>query len=86
MYVIRIYTAGPTRRSEKALKDLKNFLEGDFKGQYVLETIDVMDSPELAERDGVLATPSAIRVAPPPEKRIIGDFGNKENVRVGLGM
>ena len=86
MYEIRIYTAGRSPRSEKALRDLKDFLEEHFEGRYVLEAIDVMERPELAEKDGILATPLAIKVAPLPEKRIIGDFSNKENVLMGLGM
>lgn len=86
MYEIRIYTAGRTPKSENAVKNLKDFLEGDFEGQYVLEAVDVMESPESAERDDVLATPLAIKVAQPPERRIIGDFGNKENVLKGLGI
>jgi len=86
MYEIRIYTAGRTPKSERAERDLKDFLERDFEGQYVLEAIDVMESPESAERDDVLATPLAIKFAPSPERRIIGDFGNRENVLKGLGM
>lgn len=86
MYEIRIYTAGRTPKSERAVRDLKVLLEGNFAGQYILEAIDVMESPESAEKDDVLATPLTIKAAPFPERRIIGDFGNKENVLKALGM
>ncbi|MBC8178460.1 MAG: circadian clock protein KaiB [Desulfobacteraceae bacterium] len=86
MYEIRLYTAGRTPKSERAVRDLKVLLEGDFEGQYILQVIDVMERPESAERDDVLATPLAIKVSPLPERRIIGDFTNKENVLKGLGI
>lgn len=86
MHKLKLYIAGSTLKSESIIKNLKQLLEEEFDGQYSLEIIDLIDSPELAEQDRILATPTLLKVAPPPAKRIIGDFSNKKMVLCGLDL
>lgn len=65
---------------------LKDILEQDFKGVYVLKLIDVLKSPHLAEEDKILATPTLARVLPPPVRKIIGDLSDREKVLIGLDL
>ena len=65
---------------------LHNILEQDFNGIYALKVIDVMQNPQLAEEDKILATPTLAKVLPPPVRRIIGDLSDRERVLVGLDL
>ena len=85
-YVLKLYVAGNTPNSVKALKTLKNILEEDFQGVYALKVIDVLKNPQLAEEDKILATPTLSKVLPPPVRKIIGDLSDREKVLIGLDL
>ena len=85
-YVLKLYVTGLTPRSQDAVKNLKKILNEDYKGVYSLRVIDVVKHPNLAEYDKILATPTLIKILPPPVRRIIGDLSNKEKVLLGLDL
>ncbi len=85
-YVLKLYVAGNTPNSVRALKTLKTILERDFKGVYALKVIDVLKNPQLAEEDKILATPTLSKVLPPPVRKIIGDLSDREKVLIGLDL
>lgn len=85
-YVLKLYVAGNTPNSVRALKILKNILEKDFQGVYALKVIDVLKNPQLAEEDKILATPTLSKVLPPPVRKIIGDLSDREKVLIGLDL
>ena len=78
--------AGNTPNSVRALNTLREFLESEFKGVYALKVIDVLKSPQLAEEDKILATPTLSKILPPPVRRIIGDLSDREKVLIGLDL
>lgn len=85
-YVLKLYVAGNTPNSVKALKTLKDILEQEFQGVYALKVIDVLKNPQLAEEDKILATPTLAKVLPPPVRKIIGDLSDREKVLIGLDL
>jgi len=85
-YVLKLYVTGTTLRSNAALKNLKKILDETYKGVYSLKVVDVIKQPKLAEDDKILATPTLIKILPPPLARIIGDFSNREKVLLGLDL
>jgi len=85
-YVLKLYVAGNTPNSVKALKTLKNILEEELQGVYALKVIDVLKNPQLAEEDKILATPTLSKVLPPPVRKIIGDLSDREKVLIGLDL
>ena len=85
-YVLKLYVAGNTPNSVRALKMLKNILEQEFQGVYALKVIDVLKNPQLAEEDKILATPTLSKVLPPPVRKIIGDLSDREKVLIGLDL
>lgn len=85
-YVLKLYVAGNTPNSARALKMLKAILEQEFKGVYALKVIDVLKNPQLAEEDKILATPTLSKVLPPPVRKIIGDLSDREKVLIGLDL
>ncbi|MFN9645930.1 MAG: circadian clock protein KaiB [Cyanobacteriota bacterium] len=85
-YILKLYVAGNTPNSMRALKTLRNILETEFRGVYALKVIDVMKNPQLAEEDKILATPTLAKILPPPVRRIIGDLSDRERVLIGLDL
>ena len=83
---LRLYIAGNTVKSVTALTNLKKYCEEHLKGQYKIEVIDLLESPQLAEGDQILAIPTLVRKLPEPVKKIIGDLSNTERVLVGLDL
>jgi circadian clock protein KaiB len=85
-YVLKLYVAGNTPNSIRALKTLNTILEEEFQGVYALKVIDVMKNPQLAEEDKILATPTLAKILPPPVRKIIGDLSDRERVLIGLDL
>lgn len=83
---LRLYVAGKTAKSVTALNNLKSYCEQYLKGQYVIEVIDLLVHPQLAEGDQIFAIPTLVRKVPEPIRKIIGDLSNEEKVLVGLNI
>jgi circadian clock protein KaiB len=85
-YSLRLYVAGQTPKSVLALKNLKEICEQHLLGRYDIEVIDLLENPQLARGDQILAVPTPVRRLPEPIKKIIGDLSNTERVLVGLDL
>jgi circadian clock protein KaiB len=85
-YQLRLYVAGKTPKSILALTNLKQICEDHLQGRYDIEIIDLLENPQLAQGDQILALPTLVRRLPEPIKKIIGDLSNKERVLVGLDL
>lgn len=86
IYVLKLYVAGNTPNSVRALKTLNDILDREFRGVYALKVIDVLKNPQLAEEDKILATPTLSKILPPPVRKIIGDLSDREKVLIGLDL
>jgi circadian clock protein KaiB len=85
-YILRLYVAGQTRKSLAAFVNLKRICKEHLGGRYRIEIIDLMENPELAKKDQILAIPTLVRRLPPPLRKIIGDLSNTDKVLVGLNL
>jgi circadian clock protein KaiB len=85
-FELRLYVAGQTAKSAAALANLKRICETHLAGQYGIEIIDLMKTPQLAAGDQILAVPTLVRRVPEPIRKIIGDLSNEERVLVGLDI
>lgn len=85
-YLLKLFVTGQTPRSELAIENLRRICEEEFQNQYELTVIDVLQRPQLAEDDKILATPTVIKELPPPIRRIIGALSDKEKVLLGLDL
>ncbi|MES2596773.1 MAG: circadian clock KaiB family protein [Verrucomicrobiota bacterium] len=83
---LRLYVAGQTAKSQAALTNLKHICETHLAGEYRIEVIDLLKTPQLAAGDQILAVPTLVRRLPEPIKKIIGDLSNEERVLVGLDV
>lgn len=85
-YDLRLYVAGQTPKSLAAFANLKKLCDAHLAGQYRIEVVDLVQNPQLARGDQILAIPTLIRKLPEPIRRIIGDLSNSERVLVGLDL
>ncbi len=88
MYKFRLYRyiSGQASKSIEDAQNLKVLLDKRLKNQYSFEIVNVLDHPQLAQEDKILATPTLVKIAPPPEIRIVGDLSDKERVLTALGL
>lgn len=75
---------GTSPRAQIAISNLERICQQELKGQYELEIIDVLEHPQRAEDERILATPTLIKQLPPPLRRVIGDLSDKAKVLLGL--
>src|SRR4029453_4849500 len=85
-YQLRLYVAGQTPKSVLAFRNLKQICEDHLQGRYDIEIVDLLENPQLASGDQILAVPTLVRRLPEPIKKIIGDLSNTERVLVGLDL
>lgn len=85
-YNLRLYVAGQTIRSVAALSNLRLICDRHLAGRYRIEVIDLLEHPQLAAGDQILAVPTLVRRLPTPIKRIIGNLSDTERVLVGLDL
>ena len=83
-YLLRLFVTGASSRTSTAIANLRRICEQELEGQYDLEIIDVLQFPDVAEDEKILATPTLIKSLPPPLRRVIGDLSDKEKVLLGL--
>ena len=85
-YALRLYVAGQTPKSVLAFENLRRICDEYLAGRYEIEIIDLLENPQLARGDQILAVPTLVRRLPEPIKKIIGDLSNVERVLVGLDL
>ena len=83
-YVLTLYVTGTSPRTKIAIENLNRICKQELDGRYELEIVDVLENPQRAEDERILATPTLIKQLPPPLRRVIGDLSNKEKVLLGL--
>lgn len=84
--LLKLYITGQTPKSERAIVNIRRICEQELNGRYELVVIDILERPQLAEDEKILATPTLIKELPPPLSRVIGDLSNVEKVLLGLDL
>jgi circadian clock protein KaiB len=85
-YLLRLYVAGLSPRSQQAIANLKMVCEEHLEGRYELEVIDIYRSPALAADEQIIAVPTLLKVLPAPLRKVIGDLSDKEKLLFGLDL
>ena len=85
-FVLRLYVAGQSPRSLRAVANTQKLCANDLHGVYRLEVIDLYQQPELARDEQILALPALIRRLPPPARMVIGDMSDAATVLSGLAL
>ena len=85
-YVLRLYVAGATDRSRRAVLRARELCEAELAGNYELQVIDVYQQPLLARDGQIVATPTLVREFPRPVRRLIGNLTATTGLFVGLNL
>jgi circadian clock protein KaiB len=86
VWKLRLYVAGQTPKSIRAFANLKALCEEHLKGRYQIEVIDLMENPQLARGDQIVAIPTLVRNLPQPVRKLIGDLSDSVRALVGLDL
>jgi circadian clock protein KaiB len=85
-YILRLYVAGSSPNSVRAITNLRTVCEQHLAGRYELEIIDVHQQAHKAEGEQIIALPMLIKKSPGTERRLIGDMSDTQKVLKGLGI
>ena len=85
-YVLRLYVAGLTPRSQEAIRTISAICEEQLAGRCNLEVIDIYQNPVLAKGEQIIAAPTLVKQLPLPLRKIIGNMADKEKILVGLDL
>jgi len=85
-YLLRLYVAGTTPRSNRAIVNIRRICEEHLKGRYELEVVDVVKNPGLAAGEQIIAAPTLVKKLPLPLRRFIGDLSETERILLGLDL
>ncbi len=85
-YVLRLFVAGTTARSQTAVTNVRRICDQYLPGRFDLEVIDVYTHPQETREFQIVATPTLVKVTPEPLRRIVGDLSNRDRVLNGLSL
>lgn len=84
--ILRLYVAGSTPQSSRAIRNLKAICETNLPGRYALTVVDLYAQPELAREDQIVVAPTLVRQSPLPTRRVVGDLSNTDRVLAALDL
>lgn len=85
-YRLTLYVTGHSAASQRAIHNLRRIVESEMLGTHEVVIVDVLERPQVAEDEKILATPTLIKESPPPVRRIIGDLSDTQKVLLGLDL
>jgi len=86
VWELRLYVAGQSPKSVAAFTNLKKLCDEHLAGKYKIEVIDLVQQPQLAAGDQIVAIPTLVRKLPEPLRKIVGDLRDTERALVGLNL
>jgi circadian clock protein KaiB len=84
-YVLALYITGQSVRSQRAIANLRSLCER-LGTSCELIIVDVLERPQAAEDERILATPTVVRRRPLPSRRVIGDLSDREKLSLWLDL
>jgi circadian clock protein KaiB len=85
-YLLRLYVAGITPKSERAIRSVKEVCEQRLKARYDLVIVDIYKQPTAIKNDQIIVAPTLVKKLPLPLRRLIGDMADKDKILLGLDL
>jgi circadian clock protein KaiB len=85
-YVLRLFVAGATTRSQRAISNIRKICDDHLPGRCDLEVVDVYLHPEATRDYQIVATPTLVKILPEPLRRIVGDLSDFARVMASLNI
>ena len=86
VYILRLFVAGSSSGSVRAITNLKAILNEHLKDRYELDIVDVHQQPQIAISEDIAAVPMLIKKHPSPVRKMVGDMSDTARVMRGLGL
>lgn len=83
---LKLFVTGTIPRSQHAIESVQSILNEHSSNSWELSIVDVSESPEEAEEHRIIATPTILRLSPPPVRRVIGDVSDPKMLLQALGL
>jgi len=85
-YILRLYVAGSTPRSSRAITNIKTICEAHLKDSYTLTVVDLYEHKLRAQGDEIVVAPTLVRISPLPERRLFGNLSETDSVLKALDL
>ncbi|WP_077530493.1 circadian clock KaiB family protein [Vreelandella utahensis] len=79
-----LFITGDGTRGQRAVGNLRNLCSGVLSDRCHYEIVDVLEQPDRAEASRIMATPTLVKTSPVPDRRVIGDLSNADDVLAAL--
>ena len=86
VFKFRLYVAGGAQNSAQALANLEALCRTHLPDRHEIEVVDVFREPNRALADGILMTPTLVKLSPAPVQRIVGTLSQMQIVLRALGL
>lgn len=83
---LTLYVGGQNKRSQRVAEQLHGILRAHFGENYLLQVIDILENPEIAEEERIMVLPTVVRNEPKPCRRIFGSLSEEERVLQALDL
>ncbi|MDB4933545.1 MAG: circadian clock protein KaiB [Labilithrix sp.] len=82
--VLRLYVAGNAPNSVRAITNARAICDEHYPARYVLEIVDLIEHPDTAMADGIIVTPTLLKLQPQPVRRVVGNLDDTAQVLLTL--
>jgi circadian clock protein KaiB len=82
--VLRLYVAGHAPNSVRAMANIRAICDEHFASGHDLEIVDLLEHPRRALDDGIIVTPTLLKLSPPPAQRVIGSLSDTSQLLMVL--
>ncbi len=86
MFKFRLYVAGDAPNSAQAVANLTALCRKHLLDRHEIDIVDVFREPKRALEDGIFMTPTLVKLAPSPVRRIVGTLSQAQTVLQALGL
>lgn len=81
-----LFVAGDAPNSVQAVSNLRALCQSWIPERYAIEVVDVFLHPQRAMDERVFLTPTLLKLAPLPQRRIVGTLSHSGDVVDALGL
>jgi circadian clock protein KaiB len=85
-YILKLYVAGMTANSQRAIENVQKICEEHMQGRFELEIVDIYQQPIFAKEGNIVAASTLVKELPPPLRKFIGDLSQTERILAGLDL
>jgi circadian clock protein KaiB len=82
--LLRLYVAGNAPNSLRAIANARAICDEHFASRHELEIVDVLEHPRRGLADGIIVTPTLVKLMPLPVHRVVGNLSDTPQVLLAL--